>query len=283
MKKLNLEQGTDEWLEWRRGLLTATDAAVLLGESPYDTPFTGWQRKCGYIPEKTKTAPMQRGIDDEPIARVLFIEEYGINMTPCCIESETNTFIGASLDGISDCGRYGLEVKSQRPVDEVPRLHWLQMQHQMSSSDKVMEKIFYVSHWEGRNITFEVVRDDEWEKSYIPQAFKYWSFVVFKESPPLLPKDYQDRTYDPEWSTAAQQYKEINAQIKALEKLKEGYREKLIELTGEQNAMGCGLKVLKKFTKGRIDYKEVVETQNVIFNEDHFRKPPSFSWTIMGE
>lgn len=283
MRKVELEQGSEEWLRWREGRLCATDAAILLGESPYDTPFMGWQRKCGFIPEKVKTEAMERGHRDEPIARALFIEEYGINMTPCCIESEENTFIGASLDGISDCGRYALEVKSQRPVTEVPGLHWIQMQHQMSSSDKTVEKTFYVSHWEGRNITFEVYRDDAWAKEYLPQALKYWGLVVFKEPPPLSPKDYQDRTYDIEWSTVALQYKEVNAQIKQLETLKEFYRRQLIELTGDQNAMGCGLKVLKKFTKGRIDYKEVVETQNVIFNEDHFRKPPSFSWTIMGE
>ncbi len=188
MRKVEFEQGSPEWLEWRRGLLTATDAAMLLGLSPYVTPYQGWQRKKGLIPEQVSNAAMERGHRDEPIARDLFIKEYGINMTPCCVESDEFNFIGSSLDGLSDCGRYILEVKSQRPVERIPDLHMMQMQHQMISTDNLVEKAFYVSHWDGKNTTFEAYPDPEWKKMYIPKAREYWKGVIFYDPPPLMSK-----------------------------------------------------------------------------------------------
>ena len=37
MRIVNLEQGTKEWLEWRRQGITATESSVILGLSPYKT------------------------------------------------------------------------------------------------------------------------------------------------------------------------------------------------------------------------------------------------------
>lgn len=34
MKEIKLEQGTPEWLAWRRTVITATDASIILGNNP---------------------------------------------------------------------------------------------------------------------------------------------------------------------------------------------------------------------------------------------------------
>lgn len=281
MRKVNFEQGSDEWLNWRKGLLTATDAAMLLGVSPYVTPYKGWQRKIGDAPEQAMNAAMQRGHDDEPIARALFIKEYGINMVPCCVESDIYNFIGSSLDGISDCGRYILELKSQRPVDEVPEFHMHQMQHQLLSTDNTAEKCFYVSHWQGVNKTFEVYPNPDWQKDYLPKAKEFWKGVVFREPPPLTNKDYRDMNEVTGWYAFANEYKRITAEIKTLEDLKESYRKELIKLCGDESCMGAGIKVMKKFSKGRIDYKEACDELNIRDDMlEHYRKPGASSWAI---
>lgn len=282
MRKVHFEQGSDEWLNWRRGLLTATDAAMLLGVSPYCTPYKGWQRKIGDAPEQAMNSAMQRGHDDEPIARALFIQEYGINMHPCCVESEKNNFIGASLDGISDCGRFILEVKSQRPVDQVPEMHMCQMQHQFLSTDNEAEKCFYVSHWQGVNKTFEVYPDSEWQKAYLPQAKEFWKGVVFREPPAMTNKDYRDMNAATGWYSYACEYKRLCAEIKALEELKDSYKKELIKLCGEDSCFGAGIKVMKKFSKGRIDYKEACDVLNIRDDQlEQFRKEGSSTWAIM--
>ncbi|HCN6356821.1 TPA: YqaJ viral recombinase family protein, partial [Escherichia coli] len=37
MKIVNLSQREEDWLDWRRQGVTATDAAILLNRSPYKT------------------------------------------------------------------------------------------------------------------------------------------------------------------------------------------------------------------------------------------------------
>lgn len=278
MLKVNLEQGSQEWLQWRKKLLTATDAAILLGKSPYVTPFQGWQRKCGLIPEQKTTAAMERGHRDEPIARALFIQEYGINMTPCCIESENYNFIGASLDGLSDCEQYILEVKSQRPVDQVPELHMIQMQHQMLCTDWKSKKAFYVSHWEGVNKVFEIDFDLKWTMDYITEAKEFWGRVVFNDPPPLTNRDYKDMSGAEKWIPYSKEYVRICNEIKLLEELKDSYRKELIKMCNDESCSGGGIKVLKKIVKGRIDYDSVPQLTSL--DLEPYRKPSSASWVI---
>lgn len=281
MPKVNLDQGTDEWLQWRRGILTATDAAMLLGLSPYTTPYQGWQRKIGELPEQKMNPAMQRGIYDEPIARAKFIAEYGINMSPCCLESIVYNFIGASLDGISDCGKAILEVKSQRPVTEVPILHFCQIQHQFLSCDNSAEKCYYVSHWQGENTTFVVLPDLEWQRNYIQQAYKFWQLVVYREAPELTDRDYKSMHDCDQWRQLACAYRIADDEIQALMSLKTTLKKQIIGLSEESNSCGYGIKLKKKFTKGRIDYDEVCEMLNL--NEEileTYRKPPSSCWAI---
>lgn len=282
MRKIGFDQGTEAWLEWRRNFITASDAAILLGLSPYETPYQGWQRKKGLIPEKEATPAMLRGHHDEPIARDLFIREHGINMTPCCIESDDYNFIGASLDGISDCGKYILEVKSQRPVDHVPEFHMMQMQHQMIACDGAIEKCFYVSHWEGVNKTFVIYPDLEWKKMYLPKAKEYWKGVVFNEPPPLTSKDYLNMGENAKWCSYSNEYKKLCDQIKHLEEIKEGYRKELIDLCGENSCSGAGIKIVRKIVKGRVDYEEMFKVLNITEEStNRFRKPNSQQWCIV--
>ena len=39
MKIVNLEQGTKEWLDWRKFGITATDAYTIMGHG-FETPFS---------------------------------------------------------------------------------------------------------------------------------------------------------------------------------------------------------------------------------------------------
>lgn len=282
MRKVQLEQGSPEWLEWRKGRLTATDAAMLLGASPYVTPYQGWQRKLGLVPEQATNSAMLRGRRDEPIARAMFIEEYGINMIPCCIESDQHNFLGASLDGISDCGRYLLEVKSQ-DIDRIkslgiPDFHMAQMQHALLCTDQSAEKCFYSTIWNSSIYTLEVNPDLDWMKNYLEKAHEFWKAVIFRESPPLTNKDYKKMNATDVWQGYAEEYKKVCEQIKTLEELKDSYRQQIISMCGDENCMGGGIKVMKKTTRGRVDYEAIPELSTV--NLDMYRKEPTCSWVI---
>lgn len=285
MRKVHFDQGSDQWLEWRKNRLTATDAAMLLGCNQYVTPYKGWQRKIGQIEEQAVTPPMLRGQKEEPIARRMFIEESKINMIPCCIESEEYPFLGASLDGISDCGRYLLEIKSQ-PIDRIkkfgiPEYHMCQMQHQLLCTDGMAGLCFYVSIWDGEIYMQEVYQDFKWMSEYIPKAKEFWKKVIFFEAPPLTKGDYKNMENDIKWYTYSKEYKKVVEQIKLLELLKEECKKELISVC-QENACGNGIKVLKKISKGRVDYPGLVESLNIEEElVEKFRGPASESWTIM--
>lgn len=285
MRKVEYEQGSDTWLEWRRGLLTATDAPMLMGASPYVTPYKGWQRKIGQIPEQQENEAMRRGKRDEPIARDWFNKEYGLEMEPCCVESEIYNFIGASLDGLSKCGRYILEIKSNGDQYHfglnggLPDFHEMQMQHQFLATDILPEKGFYLSWNNSGPIVKEVNVNRAWLEEYVTKAKEFWKRVIFFDAPPLGNKDYKDMSLENGWSSFAEQYREVDEQIKGLEKMKESYRKELIKLCGDDSCCGSGIKVLKKFSKGRVDYDSIPELQFVDL-EKH-RKPSSSTWTIM--
>ncbi|MBO0216527.1 YqaJ viral recombinase family protein, partial [Vibrio sp. Vb2880] len=51
MKTVNLSQRSEQWLEWRKGGITATDACILLNRSPYKTEWRLWAEKTGYARE----------------------------------------------------------------------------------------------------------------------------------------------------------------------------------------------------------------------------------------
>ena len=42
MHIINLDQRTDAWKAWRNQGITATDSTVILGASPYKTPWRLW-------------------------------------------------------------------------------------------------------------------------------------------------------------------------------------------------------------------------------------------------
>lgn len=278
MRKINFQQSSPEWLNWRKSLLTATDAAALMGVSPYVTPYKCWQRKLGLATEQKKTEAMDRGIRDEPIARKAFIDEYKINMTPCCIESDQYNFIGASLDGISDCGKYLLEIKSQVPCSP-PDHHIMQMQHQLLATDSTAEMCYYVSYFDGEIDVHEVYPDPQWVKNYLIRAQEFWKAIVFFEPPALSPRDYKDMNGSPNFITYAHRYLNINAEIKSLEDKKEVLRKEIITLCEDQSGAGGGIKVLKKNVKGRVDYESIPEISSI--NLEKYRKPSSTTWAIM--
>jgi len=282
MRKINFEQGSDEWLSWRKTLLTATDASVIMGVSPYCTPYKLWQRKIGQIPEQAVTAPMLRGQRDEPRARELFCKMYRMGLTPCCIESEKYPFLGASLDGLSDCENYIVEIKSQSPdkiANGIPPMHIAQMQHQMLCTDGKVQKAFYVSYWENAIDVLILEFDEEGTKNYLLEAQAFWNKMLAFEAPPLSKRDYKDMSSVQAWNIHADNYKNICAQIKALEDAKDQSRKNLIDLAGDDNGSGCGVKVLKKYVKGRVDYDAIPELKSL--DLETYRKAPSSNWTIM--
>ena len=284
MKLVNLDQGSKEWLDWRRGFLTASDAAAVMSCSPWETPYKCWQRKLGLIEEKKSNNAMEEGKRLEPIARSKFNQETGFDMVPVVVESSEITFLGASLDGM--CGNAILEIKcggsnlhDMARKGIIPDYYLCQMQHQLIVTRA--EKCFYYSYYKDEGIMLEVLPDPEFEAKYLSKAKDFWKRIACFEPPSLEPSDYKDMNDSLPWKEYVSMYEEVDAKIKSLEDKKDYIRKELIKLCEDQSSQGSGLKIMKIITKGRIVYDEIPEIQSV--DLEKYRKASVTSWKFMVE
>jgi putative phage-type endonuclease len=238
----------------------------------------------GLIGEKKSNNAMERGKRLEPEARAHFIESYGVEMTPKVVESTEFNFLGASLDGISENGRKLLEIKcggsklhDMAERGEIPEYYRDQMQHQLLVTGA--KKCFYYSYDGKDGICIEFYPDPEWKVKFLPKAREFWKCIAFAEPPPLQDADYRDMSEELFWRPAALAYSDTCEKIKMLEEIKEGWRKQLLNLCGDQNCMGDGIKVMKTTMKGRIAYDEIPEIKDL--NLDKYRKAPTTSWKIL--
>ena len=73
MKDLEIEQGTKRWLEERMSYIGGSDAPIIMGVSPWKTPYQLWEEKMGNVVEdKDKEFIFARGHRMEDKARRIF-------------------------------------------------------------------------------------------------------------------------------------------------------------------------------------------------------------------
>jgi len=186
----NLEQGSDEWLEARRGILTASTVGKLItartvrpASNDYSRALTMQlvtERISGFVEPVYVTADMQRGQDDEPIARDLYAEKYApVTEVGFMVRTETDWTLGYSPDGlISDNGL--LEIKSRKPrhqvatilSDQVPPYHMAQVQAGLLVTGR--EWLDYCSYSGGLPMwTKRVYPDPKWHAAIIEAAQEF--------------------------------------------------------------------------------------------------------------
>ncbi len=112
MKIINSEQGSEDWLKLRKSKITGTDAAIIIGASPFKSVHELWQEKLGiketnYTPNKA----MAHGTKLEPVARDILIKHTGLHFEPIvCIHDEYDWAM-ASLDGYNEENNIICEIK----------------------------------------------------------------------------------------------------------------------------------------------------------------------------
>lgn len=286
MKIINVQQGTPEWLSWRKTVITATDCPAILGSSPWATAYQCWQRKLGLLGEQEVNMSMERGRILEPIAREEFVAQWGIDMNPTVVESSEFDFLGASLDGLSTCNKYILEIKcggyklhAAAKDGIIPEYYKHQIQHQLLVTGA--QKAFYYQFNGEEGVCLEVLPELKFKEKFLPIARDFWRCVAFFEEPELQELDYKDMSNDALWEVYADGYLKTVQQIKALEEHKEEYRKELLGLCGDQPSVGKGIKVIKTMVRGRVDYDKIPELKEI--DIDKYRKSPTTTWKILAK
>lgn len=281
MRKVELEQGSPEWLEFRKSGIGASECAAVFGKCKYNTVFQLWEKKV-YDIETEVNCAMIRGSEMEPIIRQQAEAVLGEKFDPVCGIHDEYDYILASLDGINARGDVIMEIKYASKANhaiakagKVPEHYMYQVQQQLLVSGA--HKALYVS-WNSDDLQIvEVFPDAELHGHIINYLSDFWKMVCMQTPPPLSDEDLIE-VNDQEVLKFVNTKKENDAKIKALEDENEKITEELIQIGNGTSFKGDGFKFLKVPRKGTVDYKKVPELSDV--DLEKYRKPSTFSWQL---
>jgi putative phage-type endonuclease len=193
---VNLVQGSNEWLEFRRGKIGASDAPVILEQSPWATPYQLWLEKMELYC-KPKNFAMQRGVALEPLARQAFMDYTGHSVKPAVVQNPQYEWMIASLDGVTPDKRYAVEIKCAGKTDhayverkrEPPKKYISQLQHQMYVVG--LDMIYYYSFDGAQGICVEYYRDEDFIAQLLQKELEFWNNMLNFTPPEMIKRDYE--------------------------------------------------------------------------------------------
>ena len=304
MKRILLDQRSDAWFIWRRDGITASETPIILGLSPYKTPWRLWAEKTGFAepPDLSKNPNVQRGIVMEDDIRELIAQEMCDIIEPACAEWDDDPLFRASFDGLTSSD-IPVEIKapSEKTFEDVKlnrenstafRLYNAQVQHQMLVAGAPNAWLCFFCNDE--LLKFNIERDEAMIQKIIDEGRKFRNYIVNRIEPPLdpardvfIPRDEAAK----QWVFQARNYRNLEerlAQLKAematIETQQEAVKQSLKDMMGGfVHADFAGISVRHSYQKGRVDYKKALnaalgDAQNVDEWNERYRGKPSERW-----
>jgi putative phage-type endonuclease len=260
---VRMVQGSPEWHEHRHRYRNASETPVVMGVSPWKTPYQLWQLKLGLI-QQDVTPAMQRGTELEPVARAAYERQTGRVMQPLVVVDDEYS---ASLDGMTLGGERIVEIKCPVKGREsalwntvvaggLPVHYQWQIEHQLMVTKAALADVFVFDGAEG--ILLQVSPD----ASTWPRIHEAWNafaaFIASKTAPPLSKGDVRERS-DAEWNAAATQYLETKVSAEQAQKALTEAKDQLVGLASHTSETGAGVTVTRYWKQGAIDYKKIPE------------------------
>jgi len=275
-----LVQNSEEWLEWRRGKIGASDAPVIMGVSPWQTAYDLWCQKLSLTTPRQINSAMQRGHDLEEKARAVYEQKTGLFVLPQVREHFNIEFMIASLDGITIDGKHAVEIKCAGKEDhkkavegEVPEKYYPQLQHQIEVCN--LKEIDYFSFDGEDGVIVKVPRNSVYITNLKQLEREFWENMQNLMPPVMTERDYVQRN-DELWMQAANEWMAIRKQASDLEDREQELKAVLISMSQGRNSCGGGVKVSKVVKKGSIDYSKLPSDIDL----EQFRKPNISYWRL---
>lgn len=271
--EIPLEQGSPEWLDFRRRHRMASETPAILGVSPYATIAQVRDSKRGVVGVQTEA--MRFGVIHEPKARELYSTIFNEPMRPVVIKSGD---YGASLDGISIDEETILEIKCpfRSPQDSARWIEaknnstiphdYAQIQHQLMVSEALKAHLFIFDAFKLEHIHVEVLPDPAfWEK--IHSAWEeFW--------PQITQRD------DEAWALASSVYLKAKQKADLAAKELETAKKDLLRLTTQDYTCGAGVEVRRTTRRGLVDWPKVQAIYLEQVDLELYRKPDSVFFEV---
>lgn len=282
MKLLNLEQNTPEWHAFREGKIGASLAPVIMGVSPWMTPYQLYEEMMGITPKKEENAAMRRGKALEEEARQRFIQQTGVEVVPAVGVHDKFEWLFASFDGICTDNQVIVEIKCPGQEDhetaingKVPEKYYPQLQHQLAVSG--YKQVHYFSYTEKSTAMVILPRDEEYILKMIKEEYEFYKCLINFTPPKLTDRDYFHR-HDVAWRDLANELAAVQKEKAKLEERESAIKAELQILCEGKNCKGFGVAVYKTLRKGTVDYAKIPELKSV--DLEKYRKEPLEVWTV---
>jgi putative phage-type endonuclease len=195
MKLVNgLQQSGEQWSNWRSQGIGGSDAAGIMGVSPWVDRSKLLVLKTWPASQKGEkkenTEAMRRGIELEPIARRTYEEQTGLSVTPVCVVHDDYPWMLASLDGLSPDLKFAVEIKcanmevhQQALNGKVTDYYWPQVQHQLLVTG--LGALHFYNYSRARkfskadSLALVIVEPDlEYQARLLEEEKKFWTEVL---------------------------------------------------------------------------------------------------------
>ncbi|QVL47007.1 MAG: YqaJ viral recombinase family protein [Thiocapsa sp.] len=313
MKLVPLKQRTPAWEHWRSEGVTASEAPVILGRSPYKTPWRLWAERTGVVtPEDLSAKPcVQRGIALEDQVRRAFEDRHGTLLLPLCAESTEHPVLRCSLDGLNDDGEpVELKVPTERTYRRLDRerelttayqLAWAQLQFQLFVTEAPRGWLVFDPCLAGSTpLEFAIARDEPFlTTALVPACLAFHKCIIDGQAPEY---DRERDLYTPvdgaltEWTQAARTYRALTEDRGHLEGQLKALKTRMTETEGvflrlmddALLAESAGVRVTRYRQDGNVDYTALLKAIAPDLDDatrDRYRRPASqrIKVTLQGE
>ncbi|ECH5763957.1 hypothetical protein FPY49_03785 [Campylobacter coli] len=279
-KIIDLEQGSHEWLNFRKGKITASIVASCIGEKGAFLSKEKAKELIQGVYEPYVSEAMKKGREYEELIRAKMEFIIGKDITPIVIQSLENELFMASLDGIdnektiyefkysTNNKEYEQVLKFKKPSSK----YYAQIQFQLFVGG--FEKCVFAVLNENDDLTYCMVKSDK----------EYQDFMLRKIDEFI--KDYlvnQKSDYKELEDTKA---KNLTIEIIRLENMIKPIKEKLESLKKELIALANGEKArcldITIYPQSRtiIDYKGFLEQKNITVPKEFYKESISMCLKI---
>jgi putative phage-type endonuclease len=280
-------QNTTEWLAWRKDKIGASDAPIIMGVSPFSTPYQLWMQKVGLSEGQKENDPMRQGKQLEYTVRYTFNAMTGLDLQPKVIVNPLYNWHISSLDGWSQ--DIFAEIKCPGKKDHelalqgiIPDKYHPQIAHQFMDTDRY-DAAYYISFCpeHEKPFFFFVVKKGFFSQQYYANLLnkeeEFYKRVINFDPPPMCDRDYQVID-DHHIKSLVTNYRIECEQRRIHEKSEELYRKEIIEACKGQSSICDGLKISKFPRRGAVQYGNIPELKGVQL--DDYRKPTTDQWRL---
>jgi len=299
VKRIDITQGTPEWLAWRKGFKTGSNAPKALGDSPYQSRHAYMTELLNGTskPIHKKTAEIfQKGHDAEaaarPIVEQIFSQTEGrpITLAPACCEMEESDWpkeiprpmreslggkMAASLDGLSEDGTIIFEhklwnSKLNESIDkgELPNHIVWQLEHNMLVTG-AKQAIFVTSDGTAEKMSLMIYQANLFTQAALVAGWYQLDIDLLEHQP----VEVIDGKTNKEWVELENSLDAIDTQLLELTEKKKQLREQAEEFCAGRKVEGSGWTGSPQKMKGSVNWAKAIKGEAPEINLEDYRSP----------